>query len=272
MKMQILADADAVAYEAAKFIAAEARAAVKARGRFIIAVSGVHTPAHRRGAGSPQAAETQPELLAGHFSEAGLTEKAIGYWLKAGLRAPGRSANVEGIGYLTMGLALLGTLAESPGRDGQELRLLNPLGTAYIAARAYAAPEVGSVCRRMVRGVSVGRRQLTENPIDGDTAARHGGFRLGARAATIGDWMDWIRGLIDMNALGESIDVPNDLRAGSEVVGPLVSNRPRSAGSRTPAWQQGRTSGHRTEQSQYRPASSRRQAEISLAVGGDQPL
>jgi 6-phosphogluconolactonase len=44
MKVQILADADAVAHEAAKIIAAEASAAVEARGRFIIAVSGGHTP------------------------------------------------------------------------------------------------------------------------------------------------------------------------------------------------------------------------------------
>jgi 6-phosphogluconolactonase len=44
MKMQILADADAVAQEAAKIIAAEARAAVEARGRFVLAVSGGRTP------------------------------------------------------------------------------------------------------------------------------------------------------------------------------------------------------------------------------------
>ena len=44
MKMQILADADAVAQEAAKIIAAEARAAVEARSRFIMAVSGGRTP------------------------------------------------------------------------------------------------------------------------------------------------------------------------------------------------------------------------------------
>jgi 6-phosphogluconolactonase len=44
MKIQVLADADAVAREAAKFIATEAREAVKARGRFIIAVSGGKTP------------------------------------------------------------------------------------------------------------------------------------------------------------------------------------------------------------------------------------
>ena len=44
MRIEILADADSVAREAAKFIAAEARAAVAERGRFIMAVSGGHTP------------------------------------------------------------------------------------------------------------------------------------------------------------------------------------------------------------------------------------
>ena len=44
MRIQVLKDADAVAREAAKIIAAEARDAVAARGRFIMAVSGGHTP------------------------------------------------------------------------------------------------------------------------------------------------------------------------------------------------------------------------------------
>src|SRR2546422_492073 len=44
MKIEIFPDADAVARKAAEIIAAEARAAVKARGRFIVAVSGGHTP------------------------------------------------------------------------------------------------------------------------------------------------------------------------------------------------------------------------------------
>jgi TOMM system kinase/cyclase fusion protein len=96
----------------------------------------------------PQTTQTQPELLAHHFTEAGQPEKAIGYWLKAGLRSRERSANVEAIGHLTKGLELLGTLEESQERGVQELQLLNPLGTAYIAARGYAAPEVGPVFRR----------------------------------------------------------------------------------------------------------------------------
>ena len=44
MKIEVLADADAVARQAAVLIAAEARAAVAARGRFVMAVSGGHTP------------------------------------------------------------------------------------------------------------------------------------------------------------------------------------------------------------------------------------
>jgi 6-phosphogluconolactonase len=44
MKIEVLPDADTVAREAAGFIASEARAAVAERGRFVMAVSGGHTP------------------------------------------------------------------------------------------------------------------------------------------------------------------------------------------------------------------------------------
>ena len=56
-----------------------------------------------------QFAETsdhQPELLAYHYSEAGLNEQAIGYWCKAGEKAVQHSANVEAIEHLTKGLEL----------------------------------------------------------------------------------------------------------------------------------------------------------------------
>ncbi len=96
----------------------------------------------------PQTAETQPELLGHHFTEAGLTEKAIGYWLKAGQRSRERSAFCEAISHLTRGLALLATLEETRERDNRELQLLTTLGPTYIAARGYAAPEVGPVLLR----------------------------------------------------------------------------------------------------------------------------
>ena len=96
----------------------------------------------------PQTAHTQPELLAHHFTEAGLAEKAVGYWLKAGLRSQERSANVEAIGHLSKGLELIGTFPESPDRDARELKFLSSLGPAYIGARGYAAPEVGPTLHR----------------------------------------------------------------------------------------------------------------------------
>ncbi|HEY7426500.1 MAG TPA: protein kinase [Gemmataceae bacterium] len=96
----------------------------------------------------PQTALTQPELLAHHFTEADLPAKAVGYWLEAGLRSRERCANVETIGHLTRGLELLEALDESPERDVRELELLSALGTAYIASRGYAAPEVGPVFGR----------------------------------------------------------------------------------------------------------------------------
>lgn len=96
----------------------------------------------------PQTTETCPELLAHHFTESGLTEKAIVYWLKAGQRSRERSALNEAIGHLTKGLALLKTLDEVPERDNRELQLLATLGPTYIEGRGYAAPEVGPVLLR----------------------------------------------------------------------------------------------------------------------------
>jgi predicted ATPase len=55
----------------------------------------------------PETAEAQPELLAHHFTEAGRTEKAVGYWQKAGQRASEHSAHAEAISHLRTGLTLL---------------------------------------------------------------------------------------------------------------------------------------------------------------------
>jgi len=96
----------------------------------------------------PETAQTLPELLAHHFTEAGMLEEGVSYWLKAGLRCIERSANVEAIGHLTKGLTFVRALPQSAERDVQELQFLNPLGTTYIAARGYAAPEVGPIFNR----------------------------------------------------------------------------------------------------------------------------
>ena len=52
----------------------------------------------------PETVETQPELVAHHYTEAGLIEQAIPYWQQAGERATQRSAYVEAVAHLTKGL------------------------------------------------------------------------------------------------------------------------------------------------------------------------
>jgi predicted ATPase len=89
-----------------------------------------------------QTTETQPELLAHHYTEAGLAEQAIGYWQRAGRQAAQRSAHVEAIAHLTKGLALLQTLPDTIERAEHELLLQTTLGPSLIATKGYAAPEV----------------------------------------------------------------------------------------------------------------------------------
>ena len=90
----------------------------------------------------PEINETQPELLAHHYTEAGRVSHAIPYWERAGQRAIERSANIEAISHLNRGLRLLKTLPETLERAKQELTLQVSLGVPLIATQGYAAPEV----------------------------------------------------------------------------------------------------------------------------------
>jgi class 3 adenylate cyclase/predicted ATPase len=96
----------------------------------------------------PETVKTQPEVLAHHATEAGLIAQAIPYWQRAGQQASERSANAEAIAHLTKGLELLTALPDAPERAQQELTLQVALGPALIAARGYAAPEVGKAYTR----------------------------------------------------------------------------------------------------------------------------
>lgn len=90
----------------------------------------------------PETAETQPELLAYHYTEAGLNEVAVDYWQQAGARAVARSAHVEAIGHFMRGLEVLRRLQDTSTRAQQELSLQLALGAPLIATKGYAAAEV----------------------------------------------------------------------------------------------------------------------------------
>jgi class 3 adenylate cyclase/predicted ATPase len=91
----------------------------------------------------PETVEAEPELLAHHCMEAGLTEQAVDYWHQAGQRASERSAHIEAINHLRQGLALLQTLPETPERVQREVDVYIALGVSLLATQGYAAPEVG---------------------------------------------------------------------------------------------------------------------------------
>src|SRR5262249_16801923 len=90
----------------------------------------------------PETAETQPELLAHHYTEAGITEQAVSYWYKAAQRAGERSAHLEAILHLRQGLELLKTLPETSERTQREVDLLIAMGASLLAVKGYAAAEV----------------------------------------------------------------------------------------------------------------------------------
>jgi predicted ATPase len=105
----------------------------------------------------PDVAESQPEVLAHHLTEAGLTIVAIGSWQRAGQLAAERSANAEAAAHLHRGLDLLQTLPESAERNEQELDLLTALGSLLMATKGHSHAEVARVygrARDLCRSVS----------------------------------------------------------------------------------------------------------------------
>ncbi len=96
----------------------------------------------------PEMVEGQPEILAHHCAQAGLLERAVGYYAQAGQQAVARSAMAEAIAQLEKGLDLLTSLPDAAPRQRQELDLQVALGQALIAARGYAAPAVGETYAR----------------------------------------------------------------------------------------------------------------------------
>ena len=90
----------------------------------------------------PETVETQPELVAQHYTAAGCAEQAILYWLRAGQHASDRSAYLEAISHLTTGIELLKTLPETPEHTQQALTLHIALGAALQMTKGHAAPEV----------------------------------------------------------------------------------------------------------------------------------
>ena len=102
---------------------------------------------HRRAAevlrDQPERAAAEPEVIAHHFTEAGLDDHAIEWWGKAGDQALRRSAFQEAISHLGKAIAMAdkADAGNAVGVAGQRRQLHIAYGNALIAARGYGAPE-----------------------------------------------------------------------------------------------------------------------------------
>jgi class 3 adenylate cyclase/predicted ATPase len=97
---------------------------------------------------SPELMDSQPELFAQHYVEAGMVEKSVASWGKAGHRSAARSAMTEAAAQFHKGLDQLALLPDTPERQRQELELSSGVGAALMAAKGFAAPETGQAHAR----------------------------------------------------------------------------------------------------------------------------
>jgi predicted ATPase len=91
----------------------------------------------------PELMDTQPELFAQHYAEAGFVEKSVAYWGNAGRRSAARSATAEAAAQFQKGLDQLALLPDTPERQRQELEFFCALGAVLEVAKGFAAPETG---------------------------------------------------------------------------------------------------------------------------------
>jgi predicted ATPase len=96
----------------------------------------------------PELMESQPELFAQHYAEAGFVEKSVVYWGRAGRRSAARSAMAEAAAQLQKGLDQLSLLPDNSKRRGQELEFWSALGAALRFAKGQATPEMGRAFAR----------------------------------------------------------------------------------------------------------------------------
>jgi predicted ATPase len=97
---------------------------------------------------SPELMDSRPELFAQHYAEAGLVEKSVTCWGKAGQRSVARSAMAEAAAQFQKGLEQLALLPDTPKRQRQELEFCSESGAVLTALKGQAASETGHVFAR----------------------------------------------------------------------------------------------------------------------------
>ena len=97
----------------------------------------------------PEIVAAQPALWRNIVLRPALTDKAVGYCLKAGQQAVAHSAMIEGVTQLRRGVDLLALLPDGVERHQYELDLKVTLAAALVATQGYSAPEVPELYARV---------------------------------------------------------------------------------------------------------------------------
>jgi class 3 adenylate cyclase len=100
---------------------------------------------------SAELMDIQPELFAQHYAEAGVVEKSVVYWSKAGHRSGACSAMAEAAAQYQKGLDQLALLPNTVERQRQELEFCSARSMALQASKGYAAPETGQAYARALK-------------------------------------------------------------------------------------------------------------------------
>jgi tetratricopeptide (TPR) repeat protein len=132
--------------------------------------------------------ESEPEILAHHYTEAGAVSRAIPSWVSAGERAVRRGALQEALGHYQQGLALVEDLPPQSDRVAMELKIREHLTTTCIALFGWAAPQVGANAAAIV--------QLAEN-------------HESSRSLPIGQYGMWLNCLAQ-GRIAESLDLTRE--------------------------------------------------------------
>ena len=96
----------------------------------------------------PDVVETRPEIVALHYGEAVMADKAITYWHLAGKMSATKSAMREATAQLRRGLALVEALSDLREQAERELDLQMALGPALCATKISNHPDIGRTYAR----------------------------------------------------------------------------------------------------------------------------
>jgi class 3 adenylate cyclase/predicted ATPase len=99
----------------------------------------------------PEVLQTQPEIVAYHYTEARSYEKALHYWYQAGKRSAARSAHNEAVGHLTQGLTQLPNIDDPMLRSKSELLLQTALGNSLRSIKGWSTDSVKQAYTRALQ-------------------------------------------------------------------------------------------------------------------------